>query len=92
MANICLTYLFCIFTGGSVILTIFSIMSFIGAKGMNLKYERRFSVGCIFIINALIYGAIAYYLSHKLSEKEEKLQSKVSSLDNVMELPILKQT
>ena len=85
--ELCLV-LYIMFGGGSIILFIFSIMSFINVKGLNIQEGKNIRGGMILLINTIIYGVLAYIFNMRIQRINYE-EEKNKTLDNFLELPSL---
>ena len=85
--ELCLV-LYIMFGGGSIILFIFSIMTFINVKGLNIQEGKNIRGGMILLINTIIYGVLAYIFNMRIQRINYE-EEKNKTLDNFLELPSL---
>ena len=85
--ELCLV-LYIMFGGGSIILFIFSIMSFINVKGLNIQEGKNIRGGMVLLINTIIYGVLAYIFNMRIQRINYE-EEKNKTLDNFLELPSL---
>ena len=85
--ELCLV-LYIMFGGGSIILFIFSLMSFINVKGLDIQEGKNIRGGMILLVNTVIYGALAYILNMRIQRIKYE-EEKNKTLDNFLELPSL---
>ena len=85
--ELCLV-LYIMFGGGSIILFIFSIMSFINVKGLNIQEGKNIRGGMILLINTIIYGVLAYIFNMRIQRINYE-EEKNKTIDNFLELPSL---
>ena len=78
--------LYIAFAGGSIILLVFSLLTFLNIKGLHIEEGKNIRGGMILLCTTAIYGLLAYVMSNRIQRIKYE-EEKNKNLDNFLELP-----
>ena len=78
--------LYIAFAGGSIILLVFSLLTFLNIKGLHIEEGKNIRGGIILLIDTALYAIIAYIINIRIQRLKYK-KKKNKNLDNFLELP-----
>lgn len=73
--------LFFILCTGSILLLIFSVMAFCKVEGLEIDEGKHTKSGIILIIDAIIYGIIAFFLKRRTKSYKKLEEEKVHLIE-----------
>ena len=78
--------LYLAFGGGSIILLVFSLLTFLNIKALHIEEGKNIRGGIILLIDTALYAIIAYIINIRIQQLKYE-EEKNKNLDNFLELP-----
>ena len=78
--------LYIAFAGGSIILLVFSLLTFLNITGLHIEEGKNIRGGIILLIDTALYAIIAYIINIRIQRLKYE-EEKNKNLDNFLELP-----